>query len=30
VYAPHIKEVSRTHGAVLHEIGYHIRGLERH
>jgi nickel-dependent lactate racemase len=25
VYAPHIKEVSYTHGHVLDEIGYHVR-----
>jgi len=25
IYAPHITEVSRTHGAVLEEIGYHVR-----
>jgi nickel-dependent lactate racemase len=25
IYAPHIKEVSYTHGHVLDEIGYHVR-----
>jgi nickel-dependent lactate racemase len=25
IYAPHIKEVSYTHGYVLDEIGYHVR-----
>jgi nickel-dependent lactate racemase len=25
VYAPHVKEVSRVHGAVIEEIGYHCR-----
>jgi nickel-dependent lactate racemase len=25
IYAPHIKEVSVTHGAVIEEIGYHCR-----
>jgi nickel-dependent lactate racemase len=25
IYAPHIKEVSRTHGKILDEIGYHVR-----
>jgi nickel-dependent lactate racemase len=25
IYAPHIHHVSVTHGAVLHEIGYHVR-----
>lgn len=25
IYAPHITEVSKTHGEVLHEIGYHTR-----
>jgi len=25
IYAPHIKEVSYTHGKVLDEIGYHVR-----
>ena len=25
IYAPHISEISTTHGAYLHEIGYHIR-----
>jgi nickel-dependent lactate racemase len=25
IYAPHISEVSETHGAVLDEIGYHTR-----
>lgn len=25
IYAPHIREVSVTHGRVLHEIGYHCR-----
>jgi len=25
IYAPHIKEVSYTHGHVLDEVGYHVR-----
>ncbi len=25
VYAPHIREVSRVHGAVLTQVGYHVR-----
>ena len=25
VYAPHIDEISYTHGAILDEIGYHVR-----
>jgi lactate racemase len=25
LYAPHIRTVSKTHGAVLGEIGYHVR-----
>jgi nickel-dependent lactate racemase len=25
IYAPHISEVSFTHGAILDEIGYHVR-----
>ncbi|BCW99643.1 MAG: hypothetical protein KatS3mg024_2470 [Armatimonadota bacterium] len=25
IYAPHITEVSYTHGAILDEIGYHVR-----
>ncbi|MGE4179473.1 MAG: lactate racemase domain-containing protein [Limisphaerales bacterium] len=25
IYAPHITEISATHGKVLHEIGYHCR-----
>lgn len=25
IYAPHIDEISYTHGAVLDEIGYHVR-----
>jgi len=25
LYAPHIKEISFTHGAILHKIGYHVR-----
>ena len=25
IYAPHITEVSHTHGAILDEIGYHVR-----
>jgi NAD(P)-dependent dehydrogenase (short-subunit alcohol dehydrogenase family) len=25
IYAPHIDEISYTHGALLHEIGYHVR-----
>lgn len=25
IYAPHIKEVSVTHGAVIRRIGYHVR-----
>jgi nickel-dependent lactate racemase len=25
IYAPHVSEVSVTHGRVLHEIGYHCR-----
>lgn len=25
VYAPHIREISRVHGKILHEIGYHVR-----
>ncbi len=25
IYAPHVKEVSVTHGAILRRIGYHVR-----
>jgi nickel-dependent lactate racemase len=25
IYAPHLKRVSAVHGAVIHEIGYHVR-----
>jgi len=25
IYAPHLKRVSTVHGAVIHEIGYHVR-----
>jgi nickel-dependent lactate racemase len=25
LYAPHIDELSYTHGALLHEVGYHVR-----
>ncbi len=25
IYAPHIQEISVTHGSVIHEIGYHCR-----
>ncbi len=25
IYAPHVREVSRTHGALLAEVGYHCR-----
>jgi nickel-dependent lactate racemase len=25
IYAPHIDEISYTHGALLHEVGYHVR-----
>lgn len=25
IYAPHMKEVSLTHGAVIKEVGYHVR-----
>jgi nickel-dependent lactate racemase len=25
LYAPHVKEFSRTHGAALAEVGYHVR-----
>ena len=25
IYAPHIKEISYTHGKILDEIGYHVR-----
>lgn len=25
IYAPHITEISRVHGKVLHEVGYHTR-----
>jgi len=25
IYAPHMKEVSVTHGAVIKEVGYHVR-----
>ena len=25
IYAPHIKEVSVTHGAIIEKIGYHVR-----
>jgi lactate racemase len=25
IYAPHIHEISRTHGALIHKIGYHCR-----
>jgi nickel-dependent lactate racemase len=30
IYAPHIDEVSYTHGKVLDEIGYHVRDYFRH
>jgi nickel-dependent lactate racemase len=25
IYAPHIREISRTHGALIERIGYHVR-----
>lgn len=25
IYAPHIREISRTHGKILEEVGYHTR-----
>lgn len=25
IYAPHIDEISYTHGALIHEVGYHVR-----
>ena len=25
IYAPHVKEISYSHGAVLDEVGYHVR-----
>ena len=25
IYAPHITEISVTHGAILKEVGYHVR-----
>jgi lactate racemase len=25
IYAPHIKEISVTHGAIIEQIGYHVR-----
>jgi lactate racemase len=25
IYAPHLREISQTHGAVIREIGYHVR-----
>jgi len=25
IYAPHVREVSRTHGALLEQVGYHCR-----
>ena len=25
IYAPHIKEISLTHGKLIHQIGYHCR-----
>lgn len=25
IYAPHLKEVSETHGAIIRRIGYHVR-----
>jgi nickel-dependent lactate racemase len=25
IYAPHIDEISYTHGVLLHEVGYHVR-----
>jgi lactate racemase len=25
IFAPHIDEISYTHGALLHEVGYHVR-----
>jgi nickel-dependent lactate racemase len=30
IYASHIKEVSVTHGSILHEIGYHVRDYYLH
>ena len=25
IYAPHIREISETHGAIIRRIGYHVR-----
>ncbi|MCB0235589.1 MAG: hypothetical protein KDG58_15515, partial [Anaerolineae bacterium] len=25
IYAPHIDEISYTHGAIIDEVGYHVR-----
>ncbi|HEY4688525.1 MAG TPA: lactate racemase domain-containing protein [Anaerolineae bacterium] len=25
LYAPHIREISRTHGALIRQVGYHVR-----
>jgi nickel-dependent lactate racemase len=25
LYAPHLREISRTHGAVIRQVGYHVR-----
>ncbi len=25
IYAPHLKEISRTHGKLIEEVGYHVR-----
>ncbi len=25
IYAPHVTEISITHGAIIHKIGYHVR-----
>lgn len=25
IYAPHIRDVSITHGTLIHQIGYHVR-----
>ncbi len=25
IYAPHLREISRTHGALIRQVGYHVR-----
>lgn len=29
IYAPHLKEISRTHGALIERLGYHVRDYFR-